>query len=392
MSATHLKLVLIGLVAIALFIVQGCSSDATQAESTDEVLNLTDTYGGYQPTNESPGFGDPEMLALEESEPANDPLANSPLVDSLYRMFNRDVYSVELLWGNLQFDSSVTLLTDWSGSLSVERGAIVAARLIQFEGGDHLVRPRPDGQTLEWVSNTSVHYDGILVFVYDPQPDSFDTENTLTLTTAPYNRTFTMSELASVSEIVDVGENQISINGFQTTPLDCGEGFLFGRWISLPNERGRFQGHWLSADGYALGHLRGHFGVDASGENVLFGKWIGIAGGFRGLLRGTWGQDPVAATDDPAIGWFAGRWDSASGAKQGDFGGNWIAVAPPLGDGEGGGEVNGNGNSNGNGAGDGVCDSLGTGDCDGTGSQDRTHPVGHGAFHGQWQEICEDAE
>ncbi|MFH2057235.1 MAG: hypothetical protein ABIJ61_14855 [bacterium] len=390
MTATQFKLAILGLLALALFVVQGCSNDVTEAETTDDVLNLTDTYGGYQPTSESPGFGDPELLSLEESEPADDPMANSPLVDSLYRMFQRDVYSVELLWGNLQYDSTATMLTDWSGSLSVERGAVVAARLIQFEADDHLIRPRPNGQTLEWASQTSVHYDGILVFVYDPQPDSFPTENTLTLTTAPCSRTFTLSELASLSEIVEVGDDEVSINAFQTTPLDCGEGFMAGRWIRLPNERGTFQGHWISRDGYALGHVRGHFGIDASGENVLFGKWIGIGGGFRGLLRGTWGYESAVEVDSAASGWFNGRWDNAAGTRLGDFGGNWVALQPPLGDGTG--------NANGNGNGDGVCDSTGIGGtngdgiCDGSGSQDRPHPVGHGAFRGQWQEICEDTE
>lgn len=383
MTATQLKLALLTLLAMGLFVLQGCSNDTTQSTNTDdEVLNLTDTYGGYQPTSEAPGFGDPEILAMEQSQPAGDSYANSALVDSLRNLVNRDVYSLEILWGKLQFDSSATEITDWSGSLSVERGAIVAARLIRFEPGDHLVRPRPNGQTLEWESQTLGSFDGLLVFVYDPQPDSFDNENTLTLTTAPYSRTFTMGELASIEEVVDVGENQISLTGFQTVPLDCGEGFLEGRWTRLPNERGNFKGHWISSDGYLLGHVQGHFGVDPSGENVLFGKWIGIGGAFRGLLRGTWGADDV----DGAQGWFNGRWDNAVGTKVGDFGGSWVSVAPPIGTGDG------NGISNGNGDGDGVCDSTGVANGDGTGSSDRAHRVGHGTFRGQWQEVCEGTD
>jgi hypothetical protein len=381
MIATPIKIALFALLALVLLLGQGCSNDVTEAETvSDDVLNLTDTYGGYQATGEAPGFGDPELLSLEGSEPANDPVAGTALVDSLGNLPNRDVYMLELLWGQLQYDSSVTTATDWSGSLTVERGAVVAARLIQFEAGDYLVRPRPNAQMAEWVSQTGPHFDGILFFIYDPEPDSFDTENTVTLNTASYSRTFTMSELVDIEEIVDVGENQVSISGFQTVPLECGEGFLAGRWLRLPNERGRFQGHWISSDGYLLGHLRGHFGIRDDGEQVMFGKWISIGGAFRGLLRGEWGYDPEIESLDAATGWLNGRWDNAAGTKLGDFGGNWVSLPPPPRDG------NGIGYGNGGGNGDGVCDSTGNV------NRDRPRPVGHGAFNGQWHEICEEAE
>jgi len=190
-----------------------------------------------------------------------------------------------------------------------------------------------------------------MVFIYFLFTDTSTTENSVTFSTDPYTRTFAMSELDSISEIVDVGENQVSINGFKTERLECGEGFFHGRWFGLnPAGKGHFHGRWISMDGYLLGHLKGHYGVRPDGEKVLFGKWIGIGGSFRGLLRGTWGHDDT----DPGIGWLRGRWDNAAGTKQGDFQGGWIVVPPDA-------EV----------------------------THGKSQRRGHGFFRGQYQEICE---
>jgi hypothetical protein len=264
------------------------------------------------------------------------------------------------MWGQLEYDSSVTTPTDWSGSLRVERGAIVAARLLAFDRGDHLLRPRGNHQELAWISKTGPHYDGILVFIYDPEPDSFETENTVTLTTEPYSRTLTMSELEHIDEIVDVGENKVSISGFLTAPLECQHGFFQGKWKRLgKGDRGNFHGRWISDDGYLMGHLRGHFGIRDDGEQVLFGKWIGVGGAFRGLLRGEWGFTDALDAESAQTGWFTGGWHNAAGNRVGDFEGDWIAAPPRPQPG------NGNGNANG------------------------IHRHGHGLWRGQWQEICE---
>lgn len=361
MFSRTLIVTLVSTLLLAMLAVVGCSDDiATSEPVPDSELNLTDAYGGYTATSEAPGFGDPEMLAGDNSEPALDEMAASGVVDSLKNLADRDIYSLELLWGNLEFDSAFGEVTDWMGSLAVERGAIVAARLIAFDRGDHIIRPRPDCMTLEWGSVTGPHFDGILVFIVDPEPDSFATENSVTFSTAPYTRTLTMSELAAIDEVVDVGENQVSINGFLTVPLECQQGFFQGRWMWLDkHERGRFDGRWLSDDGYLMGHAKGHFGVRDDGERVLFGKWIGLGGAFRGLLRGEWGYDVTLADSDVPTGWFSGRWDNASGTRLGGFEGNWIASSPHL--------PNENANER--------------------AVENARH--GHGFWRGQWYEICE---
>lgn len=342
---------------LPLLLLWGCSDQSTGNETpSGDELNLTDTYGGYKATSEAPGFGDAEILGQEGGEPANDPMSLSPQVDSLRNLGDRDVYSLELLWGRLQYDSLATEFTDWSGSLEVERGAIVGIRLIQFEADDQIVRPRDTCTTLEWVSKTITHYDGILVYIYDPEPDSFATENTLTLTTTPYSRVFGMSELDSISEMVDVGDNQVSINGFKTELMACQNGYFQGRWRRQGNgDRGRFDGRWISEDGYLMGHVKGHFGVRDDGEQVIFGKWIGVGGAFRGLMRGVWGSEADVDSPEATSGWMSGRWDNAAGTRLGDFGGDWVATNRYNNQGENSGEAH----------------------------------RGHGLHRGQWQEACQ---
>jgi hypothetical protein len=361
MITRKVSLLLMALSLLTAIWLAGCSSDSSTAQPAESGdLNLTDVYGGYTATSEAPGFGDEEILADDDSEPALDEMASSAIVDSLGNLPNRDVYSLELLWGHLQYDSSVTTTTDWSGSLTVERGAIVAVRLINFETGDQIVRPRDTCTVLSWISHTRPYYDGLLVFIYDPNPDSFTTENTVTFATEPYTRTFTMSELDSIDEVVDVGDNQVSISGFKTVLLACQHGFFQGRWKREGDgSHGKFHGRWISADGYLLGHVKGHFGVRDDGEQVLFGKWITQGGSFRGLLRGEWGYDDEAEGVMSTSGWFNGRWDNAAGTRVGDFDANWVA-APPL-----------------------------RGNPHHSDNVEQYRHKGWGLWRGQWQEVCD---
>ncbi len=193
----------------------------------------------------------------------------------------------------------------------------------------------------------------MLVYVYDPKPTESPTENTLTFASGPFTRTFSMSELASISELIDVGSNQFSINGFKVEQLACGEGFLEGKWVRPASENGHgtFVGRWISEDGLMLGHVRGHFGNRDDGTQVLFGKWISLAGVFRGFLKGEWGYGTDAEPDVTDKGWFAGEIYNREVVTVGQFDANWIAREHP-------------GNGNGRGA-------------------------THGYFRGQWSQICE---
>ncbi|MGB5105790.1 MAG: hypothetical protein WBP29_04920 [Candidatus Zixiibacteriota bacterium] len=350
----QVKLLFFAVTAAFTLWLTGCSDNEVAPQQNEDV-NLTDNFGGYKATNEQPAFGDPEIASLEGSEEANDPMMGTSEVDSIMHLPDVDVYSAEFLWGHLELDSSETAVTDWSGSITVARGAIIAVRLIRFDAGDYIIRPRFLRSELKFVSMTRPSFDGLLVYVYNPTPTLFDSENTLTFASGPYTRTFTMTELGGISEIVDVDNNQFSINGFKVERLECGDGFFEGKWVRPSSERGRgsFVGRWISQDGLMLGHVHGHFGTRDDGSQVLFGKWISVAGVFRGFLRGEWG---IGTEEDPAAthkGWTEGEIFNREEVVVGDFNAIWVARQHP-----------GNGNNN-----------------------DRA--AKHGYFRGQWSQICE---
>lgn len=339
-------LTLLAALAAAL-IMNGCSKKTLDLPATEPSLNYEEDFGGYDISDEAPGFGD-ETIQQEMGEDAETQFTEpsmDPLFDSLGHRTDIRIYRMELLWGMLEFDSTVTEPTDWSGSLEIDRGAVRIITLIRFERGDHIVKPRHDHKLIEWVSITQPHFDGIMVLVYDVA-DSDETEpNSLTLTTGPYQRTFSMDELEELSEIVEVDDigNKVSINASITTPVDRESGFLKGRWYKSDRENGLYYGRWTSWDGFFRGHVRGHWGLNNDGEKVFFGKWIDRQGTFKGLLRGKWGTDgSVTDNSDPVGGWFNGVWADRTQTVKGKLGGKWATRPYRLGEND-----TGNGNEDG---------------------------------------------
>jgi hypothetical protein len=316
----------LGILAILL---AGCSKDSPTVPASSGELNLTSQFGGYTATDEPAAFGDPEIETLMGEDPsADDPAFLQGEVDSLRGMRGATVYAMAIRWGMLKTDSTMTQTTDWSGSLALTHGFIHVVRTIRFElVQDYIVRPRPNRSTLEWVSFTSKSFDGLLLaIIVPPTPaDSDWSNNQLSFQTGPYSRVFSLSELEHLNEIVDIGDqgNQIAFNAIDLNADSCGTGQLEGRWLLNPSHRnGHFIGKWMSDDGLLMGHLRGHFGMRPAGEKVFFGKYIGPAGHFRGLIRGTWDFDPADSTKGSFDGIFAER----SGTTLGELHGQWGSV------------------------------------------------------------------
>ena len=351
----------------------GCSNESSTLSDAPGELNLTSEFGGYEATDEAPYFGDAEMAGLmKEDQPVDDPAFSTGDMDSLVGLPDREIYTLAIRWGMLEFDSSVTQETDWSGSLHLTHGFLHLNRLLRFEPvQDYIIRPRPDRQTLEWVSKTTVSFDGLIVsIILPPVPEGEDwSDNALTFQAGAYSRTFTIGELDGLNAIVDVDQlgNQIAFNGRHLSFEPCGGGHLDGRWVLNPSgQNGNFFGRWITDDGLLRGHVRGHFGARPHGEMVFFGKYIDASGRLRGMLRGTWGPN----LDDPTSGWFDGIWADRDGRPIGKLGGNWSSTPPP--DGEPMGEGRGHGQN------------------------PRNHPVfgandpTPGFFGGWWLKLCPD--
>jgi hypothetical protein len=287
----------------------------------DQPTDLESRYGGYTATDEMPAFGDAALLAeADDGEEAADPILESPEVLALGAEPTTRVYRLRLAWGMLEADSSNTVATDWSGSLRVERGAIAVERVLRFEPEDHIVRPRTDPELLEVVSHTMPHWDGLVLMVLDPQ-DTLATEpNRLTVALGPFQRIFSMDELAAIDTIldVDVTGNQFSISGERVEGPPCARGFLSGSWGRTEEGGGAFRGRWTSHRGFGEGFVQGHWGVNDDGACVLFGKYVDESGAFKGLLRGKWGPKHGRGP-----GWFRGVWYSEDERRSGVFHGVW---------------------------------------------------------------------
>jgi hypothetical protein len=71
------------------------------------------------------------------------------------------------------------------------------------------------------------------------------------------------------------------------------------------------------------GHLRGIWGVNCNGEKVFFGKYIGVNGEFLGLLSGQWTHD-----GDENRGNFQGQWLTSDRQAAGVLHGHFKAGRP----------------------------------------------------------------
>jgi len=362
-----LKLSLVlGLLLSASLLAVGCSDESTapvETAATDdyETMDFSLPYGGLTATDEEEAFGDAALkmeLLTEDAEEIDDPMADDPEVLAMEEdgdgpadgRPNRPVFTyVALRWGMLHGpdDSLGTLdtgceMTDWTGSIRVDRGAVVVRRLIKFERpADHIILPRLDRQTVGLVSRTWCHFDGVVLQILErPAAEGEDlAPNRIHIDLGPYEADFEVAALGEMDEVYDVDSlgNQFQVTGFSMTDIDvCPKGFLSGRYravravvdsTSTSDESdvrhlGNFAGRWMSQTGRIGGFLRGGYGIDADGNRLFVGKYIDRRGHFRGFLRGTW--EP--AGEEIELASFSGVWVNAAETVEGRLGGNAYRV------------------------------------------------------------------
>ncbi len=360
----------LSMILVFALIAAGCESvsdDPTSPTSGDpalQVVDLDSPTGGFTETDEAPLFDEPEtFMAIEEGEGQDcdyqDPLCNEEHVRNMEERHGVRIYRLRALWGRMVAavdDSSVTddcCVVDWSGGMILKGGVIVIERVLKFEADDEIVRTGPN--TIRWKSLTCPHVDGIQVrLIVPPVPDPDSTtaqpgtddgeipEPTLTIVAGPYERTFTLDELEALKlmEPVDRCNNYMAIASHRILP-GCPNGYLLGRWNNveepdtLYNEDtgkirgillGHFRGIWVSERGWAVGHVRGIYGVNSAGEHKFFGKYINPKGEFMGIISGDYGLNPTF-TDGPLdtdLGWFEGLWYGRNHGVKGRLKGEWV--------------------------------------------------------------------
>lgn len=332
----------LGLLALVLIWATGCSQNPADPDQNSQALS--NFFGGYEAVAEAPAFGDAQMASDDASEiEFDDPILLSPGVDSLVSHPEVGLYHLRVVWGRLEFDSTVASATDWSGSITVSSGGVVVRRLIRFEEGQDYLLDRTDRKLLEWVSVTTVHNDGLAMDIFVPLADSIRDSGgvtvapfTLTFETGPYSRTFSSEELMRLDTIVYLDDsNAVAFHAFRMDHSPCPRGFLAGRWGFDEEGEGVFMGRWMDRGGRIVGHLKGHFGRDEMDQKIFVGKWISADGNFEGFVRGRWEMHPDFHADERAFewagGWFAGGIFTADRVQIGVLGGRFVVSSDPRG-------------------------------------------------------------
>lgn len=304
----------------------------------EQTLDLDDPLGGFNLGDEPPAFDDPVLLSEfsgDEDVAYDDPMESQERVREMERRrINR--FFVRVTWGNLDHDSTITFATDWSGSLTVDDGAVLLKRLIRFEPGDHIL-PRTSYDLLEWESYTQPSFDGVLVKIIPVSRTSDlttavcnDSNTVVNFDFGPFTKSFTLAELRDMHEVFPVDEagNAVAIDAIYFDPTSCPQGFLGGIWKHVQERPGGvFYGKWVTENGLHAGYLKGVYGTNSDGQQVFFGKYIDREGRFKGLLKGRYWNT------DAGTGEFAGLWMNRHMTMEGELAGMWKAAEEGRGDG-----------------------------------------------------------
>jgi len=302
----------------------GCGSARETSDENPEAQEIAAALeqedGGLSMGDEAPMFGDELVFAaaVDPESPVSDQLASAPAVLELEAKPDATKIDLALLWGQIPGDLTNAAAHDWSGKISVSRGALLVRRTIRFEDkGDQLL-PRTDPQELSFTSVTLPHNDGLRLTVIDPTPLAAEPLTLTYETETGVVYSAPIAELLNGPVSVDVdGAGNRFVGVAMARPVDvCQFGMLGGKWQRVAAGRGRMIGAVVSAVGEPMGHVRGIYGERKNGEQVFFGKYIDTAGHFRGIFAGKY-----------ADGSYSGKWLHAAG-EVGVLGGHYFETLP----------------------------------------------------------------
>ena len=310
------------ILATCLLVAAPLSACAPQDEAAEIDSAVNQLNGGLDMEDEAAQFGDAPAFAaaqLEEESDVDDSIANDTRVVAMGQQDGAEVFHAALRWGQIPFDMDADTPRDWSGTISVNRGAIIIRRAIAFEplSGDR-IEPRDNPRSFSFESTTLPANDGLRVTIIDPEPSSLEP---LVLDYSDESGSLYSVDLRELvagpqSQDVDDAGNRIVAIAFAKPAGDCEFGYMGGRWHRVSEKGGRLLGRIRAVDGEVIGHMRGIYGQRNNGNKVLFGKFINTEGTFRGLFAGRYQG-----------GHFRGLWLTKAGAL-GALGGQYRETIP----------------------------------------------------------------
>jgi len=309
------------------FSISACQKDGP-LDSGDENLAADDIElvlaSEFDTNDENPAFGKASLQTDDDTEVRVDD--NLTTDTDRNRIMDTDsttkVYFVRMTFGRLEGDTTATDVVDWSGSLQVNKGAIVVRKTIKFERGDRLDLPRESRQELNFKAFTVTRYDGIAFAIVDDP--ALDLDGILTVNAGQFSTTFSFSELDSLGFLQEVGADEISIISHSKFAAPFAGGFFTGHWYRVTGNSGGFEGRWISPDSDKVGHLKGRWGKGRRGSREMHGKIINDDGTFIGKLNGEWGYNRTQGRR----GWLAGKYVNRSNQTVGTFKGHFHTGTP----------------------------------------------------------------
>jgi hypothetical protein len=293
----------------------GCftNTQPVEQEPSDIASALEAENGGLSMDPENPAFGDDIIRHMSTFDTvyadAEDMTVQAAQATGARR------YKIAVFWGHLPSARDAEegdvepQPIDWTGSISVDRGAIGVKRTLRFDSRDKVL-PRTDAKTVSFSSHTQPHVDGLLLDVVAPAGGkvSFDT--------ASLKTSIDLSQMAGVTRLGD-GRNGMAYIGFADVP-GCAQGFLFGHWHKVRPQLGVLRGRVVDGAGAPLGHIKGIWGhAPKKDKDLFFGKYISDDGQSKGLFGGTYGS-----------GEFKGLWavnkPAETGALQGFYSDGYV--------------------------------------------------------------------
>ena len=315
-----------------------CNGTSDTSSDPEAIANdLATSYGGVTASPAPEIAADPEATAVfaDPTLAAGDAMGDE-------RAALADARRVRILvaWGYLRPHPEATEVVDWSGSLTVTNAALRLVRPARFETAtDHVILPRTDIHSIEFVSMTRPHWDGLVVdVILAPDLNPGGDPVILTFDSPVTNASLTIEEgmRRTVVTTVDNAGHKLAFHVIRPDHDRCAEGFLLGRWEVLASpaghEIGTFFGRFIGSGGEVRGVVRGLFGQRRNGAQLFFGKIVNRSGDFLGLVAGRYGDGKFggrliggdrtvegavhgvyADRDNDGDGFFAGRWSERCG-------------------------------------------------------------------------------
>jgi len=308
-----------------LFILAACSG-TTDKDDVDNVASaLEQENGGMNASAEAPAFGDPELANMDGFDDAQTDAEDA----TAEAAEGAKSFHIALIWGHLppprdgSGDDVEPAAADWTGSVSVDAGAVGVKKTLRFDARDR-IEARTDRTKVDFTSHTLPFVDGLFLRVVVPAGAA----PVLHFRTAALSEDIDLGDKGGVSRIAN-SPNGLVHFGYEDV-AGCARGLLFGRWVKARANLGRFRGQVIDGAGDHIGHVRGIWGHAARRDaNVFFGKYIAADGEARGLLggryegghfTGVWGtRDPK--NEGQLEGYYSDGYDKADG--RGVFLGRW---------------------------------------------------------------------